>query len=115
MTDPADLTLSPAEKEIVRWAFMSRFDEAASVHEGFIVKRWATGPNKGKPKLKAAVQGLLDRGLIKIEDVGHWPQAKFTDRGLQALKLMAKEPRALDPERHRVLIAELAQVGEHKG
>ena len=112
MTTPADLTLTSAEKEIVRWAFMSRFDEAASVHEGFIVKRWATGPNKGKPKLKAAVQGLLARGLITIEDVGHWPQARFTDRGFQALKLMAKEPRGLDPDRHRQLIEELAQIPE---
>ena len=115
MTAAADLTLSTAEKEIVRGAFMSRFDDAVSVHEGFIVKRWATGPNKGKPKLKAAVQGLLARGLITIEDVGHWPQAKFTERGLQALKQMVKEPRALDPERHRQLIDELALMGEHKG
>ena len=110
MNTTADLTLTTAEKEVVRWAFMSRFDEAASVHEGFIVKRWATGPNKGKPKLKAAVQCLLARGMITIEDAGHWPQARFTDRGFHALKLMAKEPRGLDPERHRQLIEELAQI-----
>ena len=38
----------------IRREFMSRFDEAASVSVG-LVKRWVTGPNKGKAKLTAAV------------------------------------------------------------
>ena len=112
MTD--DLTLNRVEREVVRWAFICRFNEAPSVHEGFVLKRWATGPNKGKPKLRAVVLGLLERGLITIEDEGHWPRAKFTDRGLRALKLMAKDRRALDPDRHRRLIQELAEIPGEK-
>jgi len=110
MTIPADLILSRTERDIVRRSFMSRFDEALSVTEGFHVKRWSTGPNKGKPKMTAAVQGMFDRGLITLEEGGYWPRAKFTERGLQALKLMAKDPRALDPEWHRQLIEELTRT-----
>ena len=89
---------------------MSRINDAPSVHEGFHVKRWATGANKGKPKLTAAVQAMLDRGLIVLNDEGHWPRARFTDKGLQALKIMAADRRALDPDRHRLLIEELVNI-----
>ena len=108
MTD--DLQLTGDEREVIRREFMSRFGEAASVTEGFHFKRWATGPNKGRPKLTAAVQGMLDRSLITIADEGYWPRARFTDKGLQALKRLAADRRALDPDRHRFLIAELAGI-----
>ena len=105
-----DLQLSAAEREVIRREFMSRFGEAASVSEGFLVKRWVTGPNKGRPKLTAAVQGMLDRGLITITDEGYWPRAHFTAKGLQALKRLTADRRALDPDRHRFLIDELAAI-----
>ena len=106
MTD--DLQLSAAEREVIRRDFMSRFGEAVSVSEGFLVKRWVTGPNKGRPKLTAAVQGMLDRDLITITDEGYWPRAHFTAKGLQALKRLTADRRALDPDRHRFLLDELA-------
>ena len=109
MTDD-DLALNRAEREVIRWAFICRFNAAPSLAEGLRVKRWATGPNKGKPKLTAPVQALLDRGLVMIADKGYWPHAKFTDRGLRALKLMARDRRALDPDRHRLLIEELERI-----
>ena len=46
MTDD-DLQLSGAEREVIRREFISRFGEAASVNEGFLVKRRATGPEQG--------------------------------------------------------------------
>ncbi len=104
-----DLDLNRAEREVIRRVFMSRFGEAPSVQGGFHVKRWATGLNKGQPKLTAAVQGMVDRGLIIITDEGYWPTAKFTTKGLLALKRLTADRRALDPDRHRFLIDELAQ------
>ena len=108
MTD--DLILNDKEKEFIRREFRALLNEAPSVHDGFRLKRWATGPNKGKVKLSTAVQGMFDRGLITFEDVGLWPKAKFTEKGLRALKLMAADRRAFDPARYQQLIDELAKV-----
>ena len=108
MTDA--LILNNKEKEFVRREFRALLNEAPSVHDGFRLKRWATGPQKGKIKLSTAVQGMFDRGLITFEDVGLWPKAKFTEKGLWALKLMAADRRAFDPARYQQLIDELAKV-----
>lgn len=107
-----DLDMNRAEREVIRRVFMSRFGEAPSVIEGFHVKRWATGPNKGQPKLTAAVQGMLDRGLITIIDEGYWPRAVFAEKGYRALKRLTADRRALDPYRHRFLIDEMAQFAD---
>lgn len=110
MTD--DLLLTVTERELIRREFMTRFGEAPSVTEGFHLKRWATGPKKGQPKLSAAVQAMLDRGLITVLDEGHWPRAMFTAKGIRALKVMAAEPRALNPEQYQDLIDELMLLRE---
>jgi hypothetical protein len=107
-----DLLLSPAERDVVRREFMYRFGGALSINEGFHLKRWGSGSKKGEPKLTAATQGLLDRGLIRIVDEGYWPVAFFTDKGVRALKRMAMDRRSLDPERHRLLIQELADISD---
>ena len=109
MTDE-DITLTPAQKEFIRREYRVLINDAPSVHDGFRLRRWTTGPHKGKPKLSTAVQGMLDRGMITFEDVGNWPKATFTDKGLRALKLMAADRRALDPARYQRLIDELAKV-----
>ena len=107
-----DLDLNRAERQVIRRVFMSRFGDALSVKEGFHVKRWATGPSKGQPKLTAAVQGTVDRGLIRILDAGYWPTAYFATKGFLALKRLTTDRRALDPDRHRLLIEEMAQFAE---
>ncbi len=108
MTD--DLILNHDEKEFVRRKFRAILNVAPSVHDGFSLKRWATGPNKGKVKLSTAVQGMHDRGLITFEDIGSWPKAKFTEKGLRALKLTASDRRAFDPARYQRLLDEVARV-----
>ena len=107
-----DLDLNCAEREVIRRVFVSRFGEAPSVREGFHVKRWATGPNKGQPKLAAAVQGMVERGLITILDEGYWPTAYFTTKGFLALKRLTADRRALDHDRHRFLIEAIAQFAD---
>ncbi len=105
-----DLILTPAQREFVSRVYRTIINDAPSVHDGFRLRRWTTGPNKGKVKLSTAVQGLFDRGMITFEDVGIWPKANFTEKGLRALKLMAADRRALDPSRYQRLIDELAKV-----
>ena len=107
-----DLILTLAQREFVRREYRALINDAPSIHDGFRLRRWTTGLNKGKVKLSTAVQGLLDRGMITFEDVGFWPKATFTEKGLRALKLMAADRRALDPSRYQRLIDELDQISD---
>ncbi len=79
------------------------------MRDGFVVKRWVTGPNKGRPKPGPTIQGMIDRGLLVLKDDGsHWLRATFTEAGLAALRRMAEDRRALPPDDYRQLLDELA-------
>lgn len=104
----SDITLTARERALVRNEFMVRFGQAPRLDNGILVKRWATGPNKGKPKPGSVIQGMLDRGLLELrDDSGHWLRARFTEAGLAALRHMAEEPRALPPSEYQHLLDEL--------
>ncbi|MCM8735454.1 hypothetical protein M5E06_14935 [Azospirillum sp. A1-3] len=103
-----DTVLTTQERALIRNGFMVRFAQAPRLAMGILVKRWATGPNKGKPKPGAVIQGMLDRGLLELQDDGgHWLRARFTETGLAALRQMAKDQRALPPGEYQHLLEEL--------
>lgn len=109
MTDPADLT--PKERDLIRREFLCRLTSARSIHDGILLKRWATGAKKGEPKLQAAAQSLLDRGLVELADLDRlWPTARFTAAGYAALRRLAADSRALDARDHAQMIAEIAAL-----
>lgn len=59
---------------------------ARSVLDGIMLRRFATGERKGQIKVPKPVEGLIERGLVAVEDKGeHWPAAKFTQAGLRGL------------------------------
>lgn len=94
----SDITLTPRERALVRNEFMVRFGQALRLESGILVKRWATGPNKGQPKPGTVIQRKLDRGLLELrDDCCHWLRARFTEAGLAALRHMAEDARALPP------------------
>ena len=100
-----------AERNLIRSEFMDRYGEAQSLHEGFWLRRWAGGPNAGKPKIKSVVQSMLDRGLVQIVDPGRGiPKARFTPAGTEALRAMAANRKQLPPEEYGHLIEELQQL-----
>ena len=110
--DPvSDTTLTPRERALIRNEFMVRFGQAPRLENGILVKRWATGPNKGQPKPGSVIQGMLDRGLLELRDDGaHWLRARFTGAGLAALRHMAEDPRALPPGDYQHVLEELGQA-----
>jgi len=96
------------ERDLIRTEFMVRWHQVPLLREGFYVPRWAGGPNKGKVKLKAVEQSMLDRGLIKIvEPKGLMARAMFTAAGIEALREMAKNRTFLPPSKYGHLIEEL--------
>ena len=107
MTTDAEFTIK--ERELIRLEFMERMGGHRSLAEGILIRRWATGPNKGRPKFPAAVQTMLDRGFVSFTDDGkRWPAVHFTDAGWRALRRLAADKRALAPAAFAHLIEDLA-------
>jgi len=99
------------ERDFIRWEFVVRAGQVPLLREGFYVQRWAGGPNKGKVKLRAVVQSMLDRGLIEIvEPEGRMASALFTAAGIEALREMAKDQRFLPPDKYGHLLEELEDL-----
>ncbi len=101
-------TFTAKERALIRNEFMTRFGPPPKLADGVLVKRWVTGPNKGKPKPSLTIQGLLDRGLMELpDDGGHWLRARFTAAGIEALRAMAEDQRALPPTEYQHVLDEL--------
>ena len=99
------------ERDFIRTEFMVRWHQAPLLSEGFYVHCWAGGPNKGKVKLRAVVQSMLDRGLIEIvEPEGRMASALFTAAGIEALREMAKNRTFLPPDKYGHLIEQLQDL-----
>jgi len=102
---------TPAERNLIRSEFIDRWGQFQSLREGIWLRRWAAGPNEGKPKIKSVVQSMIDRGLVEIVDPERGvPTARFTPAGIEALRTMAANPKQLPPENFGHLIQQLQQL-----
>lgn len=96
----ADATvLTSAEREYLRRELDVFFSTLPTVAEGFLIRTWQGGPHKGKPKVPAAAQGLLDRGLARLDDTGRLPRLYLTPAGITALRNMMADRRLADPRK----------------
>jgi hypothetical protein len=100
------------DRDLLRMEFMDRFGSAVSIHDGFWIKRWSTGPRKGQPKISPTLASLIDRDLVRVvEAESGMPRARFTDAGLRALIALADDRRAFQPpERYSHLLTEIAAL-----
>jgi hypothetical protein len=105
-------TFTKKERDLIRLYFVDLFGDAVSIHKGFSLRRWTKGPNKGQPRIRPAVQSMLDRGLVTVVDPGtELLRVLFTDAGLQALVEMADDVQAFQPrERYSHLLTEIAEL-----
>src|SRR4051794_25612975 len=109
-------TFTKKDRAEIRLEFMDRFWSTTSIHDGFRLRRWATGPKNGQPKIPAGVQSLIGRGFLVVVDAGDGrPPACFTDAGFQALVAMADDPNAFpqaarSTRRYTSLLVEIAKL-----
>src|SRR4051812_6224208 len=90
----------PQERDLIRLELMPRFGQEPKLANGLFLRTWRGGPQKGKPKIPKAMQGMLDRGLLEIRTNPMDRQAAFfTEAGLAALRLLLEDRRAMDTER----------------
>ena len=96
-----------AERDYIRRSLDMFFSTYPSVADGFQIKIWRSGPNVGKPKIPLAVEGLLERGLMRLDIGGRLPTLFFTDTGLAALRMMMADRHLADPKRYAHVRQEL--------
>jgi len=97
MTDADPATLSAAKRAYIRGELDAFFSTLPSVAEGLILKVWKSGPLAGKPKVPATAQGMIDRGLLRLETTEGFPRLFFTEPGIAALRRMMADTRFADP------------------
>jgi len=97
-----------AELEFLKRRFDVQFGEAPAILDGVMLKMWKSGPEKGRPKLPAAVKSLLERNLmVVISTEGRMPVAKFTDMGLNELAQVLEQDQVFSTARFQHLRSQL--------
>ena len=78
-----------------------RFTTYPSIAHGILLRTWRAGPQAGQPKLPPAIQSMVQRGLVEVRAGGHprLPRAFFTEAGVDALRQLAEDRRAMDQSR----------------
>lgn len=96
---PTAIALTPAERDYLRRQLDIFFSTLPTVAEGFPLRTWKGGPQKGTPKLPPAARSLRDRGLLRLDTSGRPPRLFLTPEGLTALRQMMADRRLADPQR----------------
>ena len=86
-----------SEREYIRRELDQFFSTLPTVADGFSLKIWRGGPQKGEPKLPPAVRTLLDRGMMRLDRLSAIPRVLFTETGIVALRQMMANARLADP------------------
>ena len=89
--------LTPSERAYIRSELDMFFSTLPTVAEGFQLKTWRGGPERGKPKVSPVAEGLLERGLMRLDISGRLPRLVFTETGIAALRAMMSDRRLADP------------------
>src|SRR3954451_4932292 len=87
------------ERDLIRLELMPRFGQDPDLANGLFLRIWHSGPHKGEAKIPKAIQTMLDRGLVRIgtNPMGR-PAALFTEAGLEGLRVLLRDSRAMDTE-----------------
>src|SRR5215216_6156156 len=110
MPERSKSPFNPAERELIRLELMPRFGQAPQLANGLFLRTWRGGPHKGEPKIPKAIQSMLDRGLVRIGTNPMGRQAAFfTEAGLEGLRQLLQDRRAMDPERFGYLRRKLGR------
>ena len=97
-SDPTTVAaFTPGERDYIRRELDRFFSTLPSVADGFQLRTWRGGPQAGQPKVPIVAQGLLERGLMRIQPTPWPPRLFFTEAGLVVLRTMMANTRFVDP------------------
>ena len=95
---PAATGFTPDERAYIRRELDLFFSTLPRVADGFHLRTWRGGPRAGQPKLPLAAQGLVARGLMRLDASLRPPRLFLTEAGLAALRAMMADARLASPK-----------------
>ena len=93
----AAIAFTPGERDYVRRGLDRFFSALPSVADGFQLRTWRGGAQAGQPKVPLVAQGLLERGLMRLQPTPWLPRLFFTEAGLSALRAVMADRRFANP------------------
>ena len=99
--------LTSSEREYIRRELDQFFGTLPAVAEGFQLRTWRGGPQKGRPKLTPPAKSLVERGLVRLDTSPTIPRLFFTETGMIALRQMMADRRLADPAKFAHIRREL--------
>jgi hypothetical protein len=75
------------------------FSSLPRVADGFQLRTWRGGPLARQPKVPPVAQGLIDKGLMRLDAERKPPMLFFTEAGLEALRAMMSDARLANPQK----------------
>jgi len=94
----ATAVFTPGKRDYIRRELDQFFSTLPRVADGVQLRTWRGRPQAGQPKVPAVAQGLLERGLVRLEPAPWPPRLYFTDAGLAALRAMMADGRLANPK-----------------
>jgi hypothetical protein len=94
---PSFTSFTPGEREYIRRELDQFFGTLPTVAEGFQLRTWRGGSQKGQPKLPPPAKSLVDRGLMLLDTSATIPRLFFAEAGMIALRQMMADRRLADP------------------
>ena len=94
-----DAAFTASERAYIRTELDLFFSTLPTVADGFQLKTWRGGPERGQPKISPVAKGLLERGLMRLDTSGRLPRLVFTETGIAALRAMMSDRRLADPKK----------------
>jgi hypothetical protein len=101
------MSFTARERALIRQEMCQHFGEYPRLADGVFLRTWRSGPLKSQPKIPPAIQSMLDRRLVEIQNTARGPRAFFTDAGMAELRVLVADARYMDPARFPQLRYEL--------
>lgn len=79
-------SLDAAERSWLKQALMPQFGVTPSIADGFLLKVWKSGPEKGQARMPPPVERMVGRELLTVRPAGAGQRAFLSTKGLQALR-----------------------------
>ena len=94
---PPSCPFDAREREFLRREFGVHFGQPSYLADGILLRTWRSGPERNQPKLPAAVQSMIERGLVELRSGQRGVRGFFTEAGIAAVRQLVADRHLMNP------------------